>query len=400
MHKGGINMSNLWKRAKALGPEFAKVRQNIHQHPELGMEEVRTSGIVAEYLRGLGLEVTAHVANTGVVGLLCGGQPGKTIALRADMDALTIPERSGVPFASLEPGKMHACGHDGHTAILMGVAKLLTEMKAEIHGNVKFLFQPAEEALPGGAAPMIEAGVLENPHVDAAMGLHLSTDIPTGQIGLMAGASCAAADMIQIKISGKGGHGAHPHKSIDAIAAAGYVIVALQTIASREIDPLGSVVVTLGTINGGYRNNVIADQVLITGTVRTLDPVVRASMPERIERILSGVCEALRCGHELTYEHGYPSIVNDPQMADLVELAAQKLLGIGNVLRLPVPSMGGEDFSYFAAKVPAIYFRLGGGNVEKGCIYPGHHPQFNFDEDAIPVGMAVTVAAVLEFLNK
>lgn len=394
-------MNKVWSMAEALGPEFVAIRRDIHQHPELGMEEVRTSGIVVDHLRSLGLEVTAPVANTGVVGLLRGAHPGKTIALRADMDALTVPEKSGAPYSSLIPGKMHACGHDGHTAILMGVAKLLAGMKDEIYGNVKFFFQPAEEAPPGGAAPMIAAGVMENPHVDAAMGLHLSTDIPVGQIGLMAGASCAAADMIEIRISGKGGHGAHPHKSIDAIVAAGHVIVALQTIASREIDPLGSVVVTIGTVNGGYRGNVIADQVVMTGTVRTLDPAVRATMPERLQRIIGGVCDALRCQWELDYQHGYPSVVNDAGMADLVEAVGQELLGPENVHRIPAPGMGGEDFSYFAEKVPAIYFRLGGGNPAKGCTYPGHHPQYNFDDEAaIPVGIAVLSAAALEYLHR
>lgn len=391
---------SLLERALVLGPEFANFRHDFHQHPELGLQEERTSAIVAEYLRSLGIEVIHPVvANTGVVGILRGAKPGKTIALRADIDALPIPEQSGFQYSSLTAGRMHACGHDGHTAILMGVAKLLSEIKGQIAGNVKFFFQPAEEG-PGGAVPMIAAGVLENPQVDAAIGLHLSTDIPTGQIALKAGVSSAGTDSIQIKITGKGGHGAHPHKSIDAIAATGYVIVALQTIASREIDPLGSVVLTLGTINGGYRGNVIADTVVLTGTVRTLDPEVRASLPGRIDRILGGICAAMRTQYELTYDPGYSSVTNDAGMADLIECVGQRVLGAENVHRLAVPSMGGEDFSYFAEKVPAIFFRLGGGNTEKDCIYPGHHPKFNFDEDAIPVGMAVMAEAVLEFLNK
>mgnify|MGYP001003478474 CR=1 FL=1 len=321
------------------------------------------------------------------------------MALRADMDALSIPQQNDVPYKSTSPGKMHACGHDGHTAILMGVAKLLSEVKDEIPGTVKFFFQPAEEG-PGGALPMVEAGVMENPTVDAVMGLHVGVNLPTGQVGLKAGPSSAGTDSITITLEGKGGHGAHPHGSIDTIVAAGHLIVAMQTIASREIDPLGSVVVTLGTVNGGYRNNVIAHTVELTGTVRTLDPVVRDSMPERIERIIKGVCETFRCKYEFDYHKGYPSVVNDPAMADLAEAAAQRLLGPENVVRTANPSMGGEDFAYFAEKAPGIFLRLGAGSEEKDCIYPGHHPFFNFDEDAIPVGMAVLAEATLDFLKQ
>ncbi|NLY54333.1 MAG: amidohydrolase [Firmicutes bacterium] len=391
-------MSKLWERAHELKDEFIAYRRDFHQHPELGMEEVRTSGIVADFLTSLGLEVT-RVVGTGVVGLLRGSKPGKTMALRADMDALSIPQQNDVPYASIYPGKMHACGHDGHTAILMGVAKLLAEMKDEIAGNVKFFFQPAEEG-PGGALPMVEAGVMENPKVDAVMGLHLGTNLSTGKIGLMAGVSSAGTDSISITLHGKGGHGAHPHSSIDPIVAAGHLIVALQTIASREIDPLGSVVVTIGTINGGYRSNVIAHEVTLTGTVRTLDPEVRATMPERIERIIKGICETFRCSYDFDYDHGYPSVVNDPAMADLAEAAAKRLLGEENVVRFSVPSMGGEDFSYFAEKAPGIFLRLGAANPEKDCIYPGHHPHYNFDEDAIPIGMAVLAEATLDFLKQ
>ncbi len=393
-------MSTILERAKALAPEFVAFRRDFHKHPEFGLEEERTSAIVADYLKSLGIEVIHPVLEkSGVLGILRGGKLGKTVALRADIDALSIPEQSGVPYASTIPGKMHACGHDGHTATLMGVAKLLSEMKDEIPGTVKFFFQPAEEG-PGGALPMIEAGVMENPHVDAAMGLHLGTDLPTGHIGVRAGANSAGTDSIEIKITGKGGHGAHPHKSIDAIVAAGHVIVALQTIASREIDPLGSVVLTLGTVNGGYRGNVIADTVVFTGTVRTLDPEVRASMPGRIERILDGVCSAFRAKFELTYNNGYPSVINDAGMADLLESVGQRVLGADKVHRVPNPSMGGEDFAYFAEKAPSVFFRLGAANEAKECIYPGHHPKYNFDEDAIPVGMAVLTEAALEFLKK
>lgn len=389
---------NMLTRAEQLKDQFIAYRRDFHQHPELGFEEVRTSGIVADYLADLGIEVT-RMAETGVVGLLRGAKPGRTIALRADMDALSIPQQNDVPYASVYPGKMHACGHDGHTAILMGVAKLLSEVKDDLVGNVKFIFQPAEEG-PGGALPMVEAGVMENPHVDGVMGLHVGVNLPTGMIGLKAGPSSAGTDSIRLTLKGKGGHGAHPHSAIDTIVTAGHLIVALQTIASREIDPLGSAVVTIGTINGGYRNNVIAHEVELTGTVRTLDPDVRDSMPERIERIIKGVCETFRCEYEFFYDQGYPSVINDPDMADLAEATAQRLLGTENVVRTANPSMGGEDFSYFAQKAPGIFLRLGAGNEEKDCVYSGHHPHFNFDEDAIPVGMAVMAEAALDFLKQ
>ena len=291
-------MGNLLERAQELSTEFIAYRRDFHQHPEIGFEEVRTAKIVKDFLTQLGLEVES-VAGTGVVGLLKGRPGGKTIALRADMDALTIPEQTGVEYASTVPGIMHACGHDGHTAILMGTAKLLVEHK-DFTGNIKFLFQPAEEG-PGGALPMVEAGVLDNPRVDAAVGLHLGTvKYTTGQIALRDQAVCAAPDTIQITVKGKGGHGAHPHHSVDAIVAAGHIITSLQSIVSREMDPLASAVITIGTINGGYRQNIIADEVIMRGTVRTLDSVVRDSMPERIERIIKGICDSFRCEYALS----------------------------------------------------------------------------------------------------
>ena len=339
------------------------------------------------------------VAGTGVVGLLKGRPGGKTIALRADMDALTIPEQTGVEYASTVPGIMHACGHDGHTAILMGTAKLLVEHK-DFTGNIKFLFQPAEEG-PGGALPMVEAGVLDNPRVDAAVGLHLGTvKYTTGQIALRDQAVCAAPDTIQITVKGKGGHGAHPHHSVDAIVAAGHIITSLQSIVSREMDPLASAVITIGTINGGYRQNIIADEVIMRGTVRTLDSVVRDSMPERIERIIKGICDSFRCEYALSYEKGYPVLINDTATTEFVQQVASKLLGENNVFKALHPSMGGEDFSYFAEKVPSCFFSLGAMNINKQCDYPGHHPKFNFDEDAIPVGMALLAENCLDYLKK
>jgi amidohydrolase len=388
------------KDAKKLKDEIVQYRRDFHRNPELGMEETRTSKIVADFLTSLGLEVQTGIANTGVVGLLRGSKDGPTVGLRADMDALPIKEQSGVEYSSTVDGKMHACGHDGHTAILMGAAKLLSQYKDKIEGNVKFIFQPAEEG-PGGALPMIEQGVLENPKVSAMFGLHINTTSgPAGQIEYGSGPRSAGTGTARIKIKGFGGHGAHPHKSVDAIMASAHVLTTLQTIISREIDPLEPVVITMGTINGGYRHNVIADEVNMTGTIRTLNEDIRKSMPERFDRIIKGVCESLRCEYELDYSLGIPSVVNDVDMTDIVKKSAVKLLGEENAIQVDKPSMGGEDFCYFSQAVPSSFFRLSARNEEKGCTYPGHHPKYNFDEESIPHGIAMFAQIVINYLNK
>jgi len=388
------------KDAKKLKDEIVQYRRDFHRNPELGMEETRTSKIVADFLTSLGLEVQTGIANTGVVGLLRGSKDGPTVGLRADMDALPIKEQSGVEYSSTVDGKMHACGHDGHTAILMGAAKLLSQYKDKIEGNVKFIFQPAEEG-PGGALPMIEEGVLENPKVSAMFGLHINTTSgPAGQIEYGSGPRSAGTGTARIKIKGFGGHGAHPHKSVDAIMASAHVLTTLQTIISREIDPLEPVVITMGTINGGYRHNVIADEVNMTGTIRTLNEDIRKSMPERFDRIIKGVCESLRCEYELDYSLGIPSVVNDVDMTDIVKESAVKLLGEVNAIQVDKPSMGGEDFCYFSQAVPSSFFRLSARNEEKGCTYPGHHPKYNFDEESIRYGIAMFAQIVIKYLNK
>jgi len=390
-------MSDLLAYAKEIAPEIVSIRRDLHQHPELSLAEHRTAQVVEEYLKTLGL-TPQIMFKTGVVATIRGTRPGKTVALRADMDALPILEQAKHDYTSVMPGVMHACGHDGHTAILLGAAKLLATNN-NFPGDVKLIFQPAEEG-PGGALPMIEAGVLANPTVDAALGLHVGTiGVRAGQIALREGPMCASPDTITIIIRGKGGHGAHPHLSVDAVVAASHVVIALQTIVSRETDPLAAVVLSLGTINGGYRENVIADEVTIKGTVRTLSAEIRATMPERIERIIKGVCDSLRSTYEFTYEMGYPVLVNDSALTSLVEKTGQRVLGSTNVLRAPAPSMGGEDFSYFAEKVPACFFALGALNEAKECHYPIHHPKFNFDEDAIPYGMAILAEAAIAYLE-
>lgn len=391
------NGKDLLSRAKELLPEIIGYRREFHAHPELGMEEFKTAARVAQVLRELGVEVRENVGGTGVVGLIRGRGPGKTIAIRADMDALPVTEQTGASYASKIPGKMHACGHDGHTACLLGVAKVLKELAPEFDGQVKLLFQPAEEG-PGGAEPMIKDGAMLDPKVDAVIGLHINNDLATGQIGVVRGVTSAAPDSFVLTIKGAGGHGAHPHKSVDAVAVAAQVVCALQTIASREVDPVNPIVVTVGTINGGFRGNVIAPSVTMAGTVRTLDPELRGTVEERMRRLAGGICAAMRAEMEMQYGYGYPSVVNDEDMVQLIESAGAKIIGDDKVVRIPVPSMGGEDFAYFAQEAPGCFFRLGGRNETKGFVFPGHHPEYDFDEDCLAYGAAVMAQAALDYL--
>jgi amidohydrolase len=281
--------------------------------------------------------------------------------------------------------------------MLMGVASLLSEMRDSICGNVKFLFQPAEEG-PGGAKPMIEAGALLDPKVDACIGLHIYTDLPSGKIGIQYGTISAASDSLEIKVKGMGGHGAGPHQTVDAIAVTGNLLMALQTIVSREISPTEPAVVTIGTIHGGYRGNVIADEVVMTGTVRTLSAATRKQIPERIERVVKGVTDGMRASYEMRYGFGYPSVVNDKEMTALVDRSAREIVGQDNVEPIPAPTMGAEDFAYFAEAAPSCFFRLGGRNESKGVTNPGHNARYDFDEDIMPLGVAVLSMTALNYL--
>lgn len=368
-----------------IAAEVIALRREFHQYPELGFLEVETGKKVAEYLKKLGLKVQTEVAKTGVVGILEGGRPGPVLAFRADMDALPITEKTGLQYASKSPGKMHACGHDNHMAILLGTAHLLSLLKTELRGTIKFIFQPAEEG-PGGALPMIEAGVLKDPDVEAIFGLHVWPICQPGQIGLGYGAIMAAPDKFELKIIGQGGHGSAPQETVDAITVAAQVVNGLQHITSRQISPTQPVVVTIGTINGGYRHNVIADQVKMTGTVRTLSPEVRAMIPERMEEIIGGITAAFGAEYELEYLKQYPAVVNHQKMAEYVERVGSQLLGDDGVQIISDPVMGGEDFAYYLQRVPGAFFFLGSNSgVETN--YPLHHPQFNIDERALIYGV-------------
>ena len=364
------------------------VRREIHRHPELGFEEEKTAALVERELDELGIE-RRRVAKTGVVGVIRGGS-GKVAGLRADMDALPIGERSGEPFSSEVPGKMHACGHDAHTAILLGAARVLAGMRANLGGDVVLLFQPAEEG-PGGALPMIEAGALDDPHVDAVAMLHVDHRLPTGTIGVRSGAVNAAADEFKITILGIGGHGAYPHIAIDAIPCAAATVLALQNIAARETDPLAAIVVTIGTIEGGYRNNVIADRVTMSGTFRTQDPAVRAQLEGRARRIVDGVCAAYGASGTLEVIYGYPAVINDPALTEAFRLYLEQNAA-GLTLASPAPTMGGEDFAFFAERVPGVLVRLGIRSEEHGSVHAGHSPLFRIDEGALAYGIETLVA--------
>lgn len=360
------------------------VRREIHRFPEPGFEEEKTAALVERELDALGIK-HRRVAKTGVVGIIEGTKPGKVAGLRADMDALPITERSGEPFSSEIPGMMHACGHDAHTAMLLGAARELTATRETLAGKVVLLFQPAEEG-PGGALPMIEEGALDDPRVDAVAMLHVDQRFDTGTLGIAPGPVNAAAEELYVTISGVGGHGAAPHRAVDTIPCAAAVILALQNIAAREIDPLGSVVITIGTIEGGYRNNVIADKVAMSGTIRTFDPDVRKGIEARVRRIVDGIGAAYNCKVEVMVVYGYPPVVNDEQLA--TEFSAYMMEHTRIPIVRPDPTMGAEDFSYFAQRVPGVLMRLGIRNEALGSIHSGHSPQFKVDEGAFPTGIA------------
>jgi amidohydrolase len=375
----------------ALPPETAEravaIRREIHRHPELGFEEHNTQAIVERELDAIGVE-HRRIATTGVVGIVRGALAGHVTGLRADMDALPITEDSGEECASEIRGKMHACGHDSHTAMLLGAARALQESRDTFAGTAVLLFQPAEEG-PGGAQPMIDEGALDDPRVEAVTMLHVDPRLHTGTIGITPGPVNAAADEFHITIRGKGGHGAYPHKAIDAIPCAAAMVLALQNVAARETDPLASIVVTIGTIEGGYRNNVIADRVKMTGTLRTHDPAIRATAEDKLRRIVQGVAEAYGAHAQLDMIFGYPPVVNDDELAESFASYAREH---GFTVERPAPTMGGEDFAYFAQRVPGVMVRLGIYNEQVGSIHSGHSPQFRLDEGAIPTGIETLVA--------
>ena len=368
-------------------------RRMLHRVPERGFAEFKTQKIVMDALDELGIPYITE--RTWVIGLIEGALPGEVVALRADMDALPIEEPEGCAFRSEHPGMMHACGHDAHTAILLGAAKVLAGMKDQLRGSVKLLFQPAEET-DGGAEPMVKAGAMENPHVDRVYGLHAMPNLPLGTIETRAGTLNASTDTVKITVHGKAGHGAYPERSVDAIVGAAQVICALQTLVSRNLSPLSSAVLTLGVIEGGTAQNIICDKVSIRGTLRTANSEIRAMMKQRIEEVTHGVAQAMGCTADVEVISGYAALVNNAQEAGRVRRVAARLFGSENSVEKPEPSMGGEDFSFFSDEAPGAFFHVGCVRKEEMPAPPLHSKDFALDEQCLLVGALMHVALVLD----
>ena len=390
-------------------PAIIEIRHQIHQYPEMGNREFNTARLVADHLRSLGMDVQTNIAHTGVVGILKGGREGPVVAVRADMDALPVREATDLPFQSTveatylgkEVGVSHACGHDSHTAVQLGVASVLASMRAEIPGTIKFIFQPAEEGPPpgeqGGASLMFEEGVLDNPRPGAVFGLHTLAAMEVGKVGFTVGPALAAVDQFIIKIRGKQGHGASPHLSIDPIVMAAQAIMKFQTIRSRTLNPLQPSVITVGIVRGGERFNIIPGEVYLEGTVRTYDPDVRDLVEQRMNQILDGITGMDGGSYELDYQRGTPATINDPELARHMLPTVERVVGAENLIELD-PTMGGEDFAIFANEVPGFFFRL--GMVKPGTTSGGHHtPTFRADDSSIPVGIRVMSNLLLDYLK-
>ena len=371
-------------------------RRHLHQHPELSFHEACTSRWIAERLAEIGgLEITRPTA-TSVLARLIGGRPGPTLAMRADIDALPITERNTHDFVSTSPGVMHACGHDGHTAMLLGAVAVLAPRRDELAGEVRFIFQHAEEQLPGGAEELVRAGVVDG--VDLVIGAHLWAGMPFGEVGVKTGPFMASADNFALTIMGSGGHAALPHKAVDPIVVAAQVITNLQHLIARNVDPLQPAVLSITRISGGTTNNVIPESVELAGTIRTFDPALRDAIPETMERIVAGVTSAHGARYALEIERGYRAVINDDRASDLLRRAVVRALG-ESVLVDAVPVMGGEDFSAYQQRTPSSFFFIGARNEERGIVHPHHHERFDLDERALDHGTRVFVAAALEHLG-
>lgn len=365
-------------------------------YPELGFEEWRTSNKISDYLESIGLEVKAGIAKTGVVGLLRGETTGPVILLRADMDALPIREANEISYKSLNEGKMHACGHDGHIAMLLVAAKILSQYKHEINGNIKFVFQPCEEI--AGAKFMIEEGILEQPHVDAALGIHLWTPLETGEIGITAGPMMAAMDNFRLTIEGKTGHTGSPESAIDPIVAAADIISATQSIQTREINAMNPLLIMFAKIEGGTATNIVPEKVQLEGAIRYLYEAGQEG-EKRFERIIRGICEAYRTSYKLQFTCSNRLLSNNSQMAMLVRNVAEKLVPNQERIISDIRCMGGDDFSEFTLRIPSAFYFVGAGNKEKETDYPHHHSRFNIDEDALSLGVEMHVRTALEYLT-
>ncbi|MBD2436448.1 M20 family metallopeptidase [Nostoc sp. FACHB-110] len=393
-----VDLSRVRLSIRSLQPQLVEWRRRLHQHPELGFQEKLTAEFVSSQLQAWGIEHQTGIAKTGIVATIQGTKPGKVLAIRADMDALPIQELNEVPYKSQHDGIMHACGHDGHTAIALGTAYYLHQHREDFAGTVKIIFQPAEEG-PGGAKPMIEAGVLKNPDVDAIIGLHLWNNLPLGTVGVRAGALMAAVELFNCTILGKGGHGAIPHQTIDSIVVAAQIVNALQTIVARNVNPIDSAVVTVGALHAGTAHNVIADTANMKGTVRYFNPAFAGYFQQRIEQIIGGICQSHGAKYELEYTSLYPPVINDTGIAELVRSIAEEVVETPVGIVPECQTMGGEDMSFFLQEVPGCYFFLGSANPDKDLAYPHHHPRFDFDETVLPMGVEIFARCVEKFFS-
>lgn len=393
-------MINFLKEAYNIKDELIAIRRDIHKHPELGFQEERTSKLIKDFLTNEGIPYKES-AKTGVCASIKGEKTGieKAIALRADMDALPIEEKNNVSYKSVNKGKMHACGHDSHTTILLGAAKILNEHKADFSGIVKLFFEPAEETT-GGAPLMIEDGVLENPKVDFVVGLHVNEDIETGKIMVKSGSVNASSNPFKVKIKGKGGHGATPDVAIDPIVTASLIITELQTIVSREVHPARPVVLTVATIHSGTASNIIPDEAEISGIIRTVNEEDRTFIKKRFRQIVEGTAKSHNCSVDITIEEGYPSLINDTEVVNRILKAAEEVIGKENIVEQKESSMGVESFAYFAKERPAAFYYLGTKNLLKSTDKPAHGPFFNIDEEALPLGTALQCTIAYEYLTR
>lgn len=390
-------MKEVKERMEKYKDRLIEIRRDFHMYPELSFKEYKTTKKIKQWLEKLGIEILDIGIETGVIGLLRGTDEGPTIGLRGDIDALPITEENEVLYRSKNEGVMHACGHDVHATCLLGAAMILSEMREVLKGNIKFIFQPAEE-INQGAKMLVTKGVMEDPKIDAIFGLHNHPDIPVGQVGVKLGGLMAAVDTIKISVEGVGGHGAIPNKTIDPILATGAMIMGLQSIVSRSISPLDSVVVSLGTIHGGTANNVIPEKIEITGTVRSFSKEIRKELPELLRRNVEHTVSAFGATSKLNYIFDLPAVVNEKEMYEIGKKAVMNICGREGIVS-PVPSMGGEDFAIYMEKAPGCFYWLGVGNKEKNYIHQWHNPKFDVDEDALILGSGILAESAINAIT-
>jgi amidohydrolase len=396
-----IDLNKIRPEIQSLQPQLVALRRQLHQHPELGFREQMTADLIQKKLQEWGIQHQTGIAKTGIVAILQGKKTSfnlKGLAIRADMDALPIQEENNVTYKSQHDGVMHACGHDGHTAIALMTAYYLSKHRNDFAGTVKIIFQPAEEG-PGGAKPMIAAGVLKNPDVDAIVGLHLWNNLPLGTIGVRSGPLMAAVEKFDLSIQGRGGHGAMPHQTVDALLVGAQIVTALQSIVSRNVDPIDSAVVTIGEFKSGTARNVIADTAQLHGTVRYFNPQLEGFFQQRITAVIQGICEAYGATYKLNYVATYPAVINDQRVTELVRSIAIDLVDTSLGIVPECQTMGGEDMSFFLQEVPGCYFFLGSANPDQDLAYPHHHPRFDFDETALMVGVEMFARCVEKFCS-